>query len=721
MVTVQDLLKSRKKRVTVGGISTPEGPRLVTSEGEIVGTAAPPAPRGRVRRGEPDTVLRDRDGVVLPPPTQKPAPSPTPTPTEEALRQSLPEGVRELPPAEAAGLVQRQVPSAIPGISRRPRTPLVAPQPERKDLRTRIEQTQFAGEPVFITGETDRPIVGRIESVNIGGFLRGSFRGFTGLVGRTVTDPFLQRGQELGFGTLESREERFGSGLLARGFEFAATQRFDSGQIGVELFFVPAFGVETGISQLARPRTIFRQPVTEEIITSRTLITREGKIPIVGTEARTLIPARFETRASPAGELFGEFITRQISPRRTGVVFSEVGVTQTGAFRGAAIRKIITGRRTGPKEIFKLRGRAQEIALDEGIVPLERRALERIGIDVRKGVAISEDVKFFRTGAEAAELFRVRKQFIDFPPVGRRVTRTAGVTVLRRPIPESERIFQTLTGTADISLGPRGGRIRPSAGVIVEARPVGVADEFFVKRAGLKTKPGLTPVQASAETARGLTESLAKIKPPSIRPTPPTPSVRTEVLPGPGAFAVLRQTPSPFAGTGLFERADLVSAQVPPTAPGPTLVPTGLETAERPGISDIQLITPSGRVGLRQPSGLAPRQRRGPKTIPRTGAGEALIPETPQVPVTVLEPEITPPPRVPITPRFRPRTPLAPRGRFFLPFLPGLGLLDFPGRRIPSKRKLKRQPSLIAVSLGITAPSPVLGEETGLVARPVLR
>jgi hypothetical protein len=55
---------------------------------------------------------------------------------------------------------------------------------------------------------------------------------------------------------------------------------------------------------------------------------------------------------------------------------------------------------------------------------------------------------------------------------------------------------------------------------------------------------------------------------------------------------------------------------------------------------------------------------------------------------------------------------------FGLP-LPGLGFAGSSKGRKKAKRKLKRQPSLIAAELGITAPRPVRGEKTGLVIRPV--
>lgn len=80
-------------------------------------------------------------------------------------------------------------------------------------------------------------------------------------------------------------------------------------------------------------------------------------------------------------------------------------------------------------------------------------------------------------------------------------------------------------------------------------------------------------------------------------------------------------------------------------------------------------------------------------------------------------------------------TPTRPRGGFFFEFepipprtpgfgglfIPGLGFRDLPKGKRRGRRRFERVPSLAAVELGITAPKPIAGEFTGLIARPVIR
>lgn len=223
------------------------------------------------------------------------------------------------------------------------------------------------------------------------------------------------------------------------------------------------------------------------------------------------------------------------------------------------------------------------------------------------------------------------------------------------------------------------------------------------------------------------------------------PKIKLDTLPGSGVFGVLKQQPSQFAGTGLFEKTNFETFRIkkPSTGTGelggiqtdfvggkgsfggaftPLELPRDSQDFVNKGFGSVKILggsiqdTPGGSRlfgGLLQgtPPLSVPRQPSIQLTGLLTGSGQ----DTPFRSIT--EQVTTPPPVIGFHPF---RSPPPPRGGLF-GFPPPLpGLFDFPKRRAKGKRKLKRQTSLISLpsQLGIELTGFSLEQErTGLVPR----
>ncbi len=238
----------------------------------------------------------------------------------------------------------------------------------------------------------------------------------------------------------------------------------------------------------------------------------------------------------------------------------------------------------------------------------------------------------------------------------------------------------------------------------------------IVAPSGLKILTLKMPIKPTTTLVSGIQKSLIEFKPPTIE-------APTQILIPPRLGGVFdTRTPSIFAGTGLFERTEQVSIAFPKTITERGLIQVGdfardLDRAI-PSISGFEF----GALQLEEQRFKPARglfseklaslqfERQIPIQTTLLGSATAQDFDFPRIPLGF----------VPFDFRF-PRAP-APRGRFGLipPFLPPLGFFEPKRRKVKAKRKFKREPSLIAVALDITAPEPVPGEITGIVARPIL-
>lgn len=770
MVTVEDLLSTKKEKTVVGGISTPEGPRLITSEGEIVGTAAPPIRRGgRGGRG--------------------PRPSPTAREQAERNRANLESQRRAI--AEAAAkqralegrevdILPRQEPSAIPGISRRPRSPLVIPKEEKKP-RTReefiIEQQQD-----ILTQQFKSLTPEELEA-------RALTPELTGIVGMST-----EEGQRFTFTPTETqlKESRAAAKREFRELPLLQQASLVGGEVGTGLirgglglgeaiFDIPTqagafFGTEEQVREEVRGTgKIFRSLVSEREGFREVRETPTGLIGTVSgfvpTVAATIIAGKISftgfkgaraagfTRGEALGEAVSVFSPIQLEKKIFTGIPAEAEVTPSLAFKPAEIVQISRQGEPGISLIgakgrtpgVSLKGVGREIKLPTGEeFNVQLTAVRQPIIEIRGGT-VTEGV------LETVIPTATRIRGGEFPSVGEispgvgikfpstRVAETISADLTRTPGFVGERPLgrvETPFGVREEFIFGTGTKLTVREGfpkAFPEPKQVTVGEQFVSELTGRGTRITLRPTdkdvgitkittragrkpRTTQETVQDISSSLLGVqKSISVAAKQPPPAVtpKLDVLPGPGAFAVLRQQPSEFVGLGLFER----TAEVGLPVPKPTQV---LDIGIK---EDFVGVTPT-ITGLQTPlitTKQKPLTAQIPSVIPSLGLGliPAQVPKqvTPQIIGEVTE-QITP---VPIKPRVPTGfdfgfVPPKPPGRgLFLPFLPGLGFFDFPGRRVLPKKKLKRQPSLIAAVLGITAPTPALGEETGLAIRPVLR
>lgn len=355
---------------------------------------------------------------------------------------------------------------------------------------------------------------------------------------------------------------------------------------GQQLFFTAGpIAAGAGIRVLTRPRLVFRQPIptpTQVSITQLEPITLGTGQQVFRASSRSaaLQPARFEQRASIIQQFRGTFPEpTPISGRRVITRGVDVpGLTPLISESGEILSGAVAARRQGSTitPVRSITGRSQQIEDFSQLTPVETRALiGGIGQETGGLIAVPESagVQFFRRNIQTQQQVRLSgisggPISIIRPPIGRTTQTLAGVTAIRElPATAGQpRLFQTVSGQADISLSTAARRITRTDGLVRVINPqtgssVGevIVGRGLTQRTVRPSTQVIATAQATAEGFQDLTRAASRSARISARVRPPVQRSLPTTLVSPRRGA--------FTGLGLFERTEEVAAQ---TIPGVT-------------------------------------------------------------------------------------------------------------------------------------------------------
>jgi len=461
-------------------------------------------------------------------------------------------------------------------------------------------------------------------------------------------------------------------------------------EIGVSLFVAPGFSGKP-FSSLFEPRTIFTQakptPTTRFLGKSQPTITPGGDLLISQNTGITRItPARYRQDVSIADELFGFYPEPTLISKRaetrvrtvTPIVINPQGQIKTGF--GAVER----GSRTG---YFAIGGKVQKAEFGN-LANIQKDIVKSITKQKGGFIGFGKETEVFQTD------IGIRK---FFGGVGKQTQRSTGIGFTRRIKTgvESPEFFNIAIGQKDISRGLLGRKTSFSEGILKVLTPKDTGSEitriisggggrsgfkgFDIGKTEVLTKVQTTKEQATATKALFSSfESLVK---------------KTST----GSSSLLKQIGKQNVKLGqVFGLGGINTSRSV----------SSLQNLQITKDTTRQFLPPINVSDFFQPQ--APRGRgRQDQPFP-----EPFSPSFP--PLDILQ-EISPPVNF-----FEPRPRASRRFGFLGVDFPPIGF-EFPKIKVPKgRRTLRRTTSLVSIELGLTSPRQLLGEETGLIARPIL-